>query len=454
MEQNKKIISKPALIAAVSLFALLTVLIVLVFIFRTPESLPADETDGTGVTETDSGAETSEETKEESNDKKPSEGVYESIDIENFDHVGAYVGENVLDGRVHTWAFAPIDEEEDTSNTLAYMPLRDERIATNDMFNKPALNEDVLVPGASIDANGKPSYAIPHVGYDNFIFCADSFSDYDGTSLYPDVRLQGIESSLIKKKEYIEGLGKKLYILIVPNKNTIYSEYMPEDFTMGEYRRFDQVVELIEKVGITVIDGRESLLAAKDKNPERLLYYKTDTHWNNHGGFEVYTQLMKEIKKDFPNAVLHTRQDYQINYCETYMKDQALYLGYYDATHEIGPVYTLKSGESATLTDFTEKEPWGQFQYCYQWNNGFSDRLYNFQWTNSYNTDAPSMYMIRDSYSIALTGFLKDSFYKSTYDWTFNLSRSAVEKSDADVVIIEVCEKNITDLFNRAALYK
>ena len=152
---------------------------------------------------------------------------------------------------------------------------------------------------------------------------------------------------------------------------------------------------------------------------------------------------MNEVKKDFPNAVVHTRADYQVNYAETYMKDQTWYIGYYDATSEIGPVYTLKSGQTATFAGSQYRDKWGQFQFCYQWPNGYSDHLYYFKWRNDYNTSAPSMYMIRDSYSIALTGFLKDSFYKSTYNWTFYFDKNDILNSGADVIICEAVEKNL-----------
>lgn len=351
--------------------------------------------------------------------------------------------------RTHVYANAPAGYE-DNSTTLAFMPLKAEG-ATDPYgsYNKPRVIPEKMYPGQYIQGNA--AYSTSLVGYDGFIFCGDSFSDYDGTSLYSSARIPSIKKMMTDRLNYFKSRNIDLYVLIVPNKNTIYHDYMPEGYTMGSYRRFDQVVSILRECGITVVDARESLSAAKAKYPARALYYKTDTHWNNHGAYEAYIQLMNVIKKDHPNVVIHTRDEYQINYCETFMKDQAFNLGIYDATSEIGPVYTLKSGKTARLSNYTPRNPWGQFQFCYQWPNGYSDRLYYYQWTNDYNIDAPSMYMIRDSYSIALNGFLKDSFYQSTFDWTFNMSKRAVTRANAEIVIIEACEKNIADVFNHAA---
>lgn len=364
------------------------------------------------------------------------------------------LGSEETGGRVHTYVNAPINEYEDTSNTLEFYPLRKEGATEKyGPYNIPKIKLDDIKPGVFL--KGDSDYSSTLIGYDGFLFCQDSFADYDGTSLFNANRLEVMVQNMVKRNEWVESLKgssldgtKKMYILFIPNKNSVYYDYMPESYTMGEYRRIDQIIDALRGAGLNVIDGRDSLLAAKAENPQRSLYYKTDTHWNNHGGFFVYQQLMNEIKKDFPNVVVHDRSDYQINYCETYMKDQAYYLGYYDATSELGAVYTLKNGKSADYITSQHKDKWGQFAFCYEWDIGYSDHLYWYQWRNDYNRSAPSMYMLRDSYSIALNGFLKDSFYKSTYNWTYNFSKKDVTSSGADVIIIEVVEKYITNFAN------
>ncbi len=354
--------------------------------------------------------------------------------------------------RIHTYADAPISEYEDTSSTLPFMPMKKEGTTSGAQNQFPDRKFSDFEPGFLFESN--VAYNSSLVGYDGFVFCADSFSDYDGTSLYTDTMLQSKVSMMTKRNDELNKIGVKMYVVIIPNKNTVYNDYMPESYPIGSYRRFDQVVNAFRNAGINVIDVRESLLAAKAKDPARLLYYKTDTHWNNHGGFVAYQQIINEIKKDFPNVVVHDRSDYQINYCETFMKDQAFAQGNYDATSEIGPVYTLKNGKTADRFKYDSKDRWGQFFYSYQWPNGYSDHLYWYRWQNSSNYGAPSLYMIRDSYSIALNTFLKDSFYTSTFNWTYDFNINEVKAADADVVIVECCEKYITNMLNHTAIMK
>lgn len=56
------------------------------------------------------------------------------------------------------------------------------------------------------------------------------------------------------------------------------------------------------------------------------------------------------------------------------------------------------------------------------------------------------MYVYRDSFSIALVPFIKESFYESTFDWDRNFSKSEILASGADVVIIQVVEKSIGEI--------
>ena len=55
---------------------------------------------------------------------------------------------------------------------------------------------------------------------------------------------------------------------------------------------------------------------------------------------------------------------------------------------------------------------------------------------------------MRDSYSIAMTAFLKDSFYKSTYNWTFAFDEAEIEKAEADVILVIVSERNLRSYVN------
>lgn len=343
---------------------------------------------------------------------------------------------------VHTYSDRPAASDEDNSTTVPYMPMISDTVfpSPNESYNIPRLFLEDIKPGTVCE------HVI--IGYDDYMFYEDTVNDFIGSGFLSESVYNRLVQTLRERNNWAESNGKKFYFVIAPNKNTVYPDYMPEGYTMGTYRRYDQFVELLESAGITAVDLRGTMAAAVQEVPERNLYYKYDTHWNNHAGYFAYRATMDMIKEDFPNVVIHDKSEYQINYCETYMKDLAYYLGYYSYLKDYGPVYTLKSGRTATLEYYTPKASWGQFTFAYVWPDGYSDKLYYFQYRNDYNQGAPNAYIMRDSYSIAMVPFLKDSFYRSTYNWTFGFDKNEIINADADVIIVIVAERNLRNYAN------
>ncbi len=347
---------------------------------------------------------------------------------------------------IHTYSDRPAATDEDNSTTVPYLPMVSSTVlpSPHEMYNVPRLlMKDI-----------KPGMVCEHViiGYHDYMFYEDTVNDFIGSGFLTDTVYNRAVKTLIERNNWAESHGKKFYFVIAPNKNTVYPDYMPEGYTMASYRRYDQFVELLQSAGITAVDLRGTMAAAVQEVPERNLYYKYDTHWNNHAGYFAYRAAMDMVRSDFPNVVIHDKSEYQINYCETYMKDMAYYLGYYSRLKDYGPVYTLKSGKTARLMHYTPKEAWGQFAFAYEGPDGYSDKLYYFQYKNDYNQGAPNAYIMRDSYSIAMVPFLKDSFYKSTYNWTFSFSGSEILKADADVIMVIVAERNLRSYVNGEAV--
>ena len=352
---------------------------------------------------------------------------------------------------VHTYSDRAVISE-DNSTARAYMPMQSTTVfpKADESYNTPqALLKD-LKPGFSSDG--------VLVGYDGYMFYQDTINDFIGEGFLHDEIYNRAVKLLSSYSDFAKKHGMKFYFVIAPNKNSVYPDYMPDGYTMASYRRYDQFVDIVNKSGITAVDLRGAMTAEAKAHPAQNLYYKYDTHWNNHAGYVAYQTTMNLVRKDYPNAILHARNEYQVNYCETYMKDQAFYLGYYSHFKDYGPVYTLKSGRSAKLVNFQPREGWGQFAFAYDCTSGadkgYSDKLYYYKYRNEYNTSAPNAYILRDSYSIAMAPFLKDSFYESTYNWTFNFeaTQSDILASKADVVIMIVAERNLRNMVNNKAV--
>ena len=57
------------------------------------------------------------------------------------------------------------------------------------------------------------------------------------------------------------------------------------------------------------MDVRPALIAAKSSG---ILYYRTDTHWNDWGAFIAYQQIIAQVQKLLPqwHIVAQTRDDF------------------------------------------------------------------------------------------------------------------------------------------------
>ena len=92
------------------------------------------------------------------------------------------------------------------------------------------------------------------------------------------------------------------FVLIVgPNKSSIYSEYLPENLVPSSRRHSDFFLDNLKEVpNLTVYDPTNDLLALK--NSEGILYWMTDTHWNNKGAFLSYSGFSRLLGLPVPNV--------------------------------------------------------------------------------------------------------------------------------------------------------
>ena len=79
--------------------------------------------------------------------------------------------------------------------------------------------------------------------------------------------------------------GCTLVLDLTPSKDRIYQEYMPDGYPIvNEQNRTDLLAAYLQSHTTVPVVWRYDLLRSQARqNPDRLLYYKTDTHWNAVG---------------------------------------------------------------------------------------------------------------------------------------------------------------------------
>ncbi|MBO4327675.1 MAG: hypothetical protein J5950_10425 [Clostridia bacterium] len=115
-------------------------------------------------------------------------------------------------------------------------------------------------------------------GKDGWLFYAKTVDDYTGAGTLTDEEIEMIAAKLDKVRQYCAENGAEFCFVIVPNKNTVYPEYMPGYFRKtAEDTNYDKLLQKLSSIGADAPDLRQ--LFGNDAD----LYYKTDTHWNAKG---------------------------------------------------------------------------------------------------------------------------------------------------------------------------
>lgn len=86
-----------------------------------------------------------------------------------------------------------------------------------------------------------------------------------------------------------------------PNKESIYPEYLPEALVPSKTKYSSFFLDRLNTIpNLTVYDPTVDLIEAKEK--EGLLYWKTNTHWNNKGAFIAYSGFAKSLSLPIPQV--------------------------------------------------------------------------------------------------------------------------------------------------------
>lgn len=119
--------------------------------------------------------------------------------------------------------------------------------------------------------------------------------DYMGTHYYSDEELESAAQNLTMMRDYFEKeAGIRFIVVTYPNKENVYSEYMPDTvLRVNEESRADRVAAYLrEHTDTTYLFPKSEILSAKDQFQ---LYYNTDTHWNAIGAFVGLQAVFREV---------------------------------------------------------------------------------------------------------------------------------------------------------------
>jgi len=265
-----------------------------------------------------------------------------------------------------------------------------------------------------------------------FYTAENVLKDYDGSLQFTEEELAKVKDNLLERRDWLRERGAAFYVLVAPNKHTIYSEYLPDYVKKVNGRsRLDNLIEYLRtNSDIEIIDVRDELMREKSV---RRLYYKLDTHWNQYGAFIAYQKLIKSVARDFPPVKPLLVSDFGMSSATFSAGDLSVMLAISDELDDESVALHLKGGKSAR-------------EAIHLYDEANSPSFPRGLTREGGRKDLPSLVMFRDSFGEGLIQFLSENFRRSVYVGTHNFPVEVIEEEKPDIVIHELVERKLHDL--------
>ncbi|MCX6213159.1 hypothetical protein [Spirosoma sp.] len=236
-----------------------------------------------------------------------------------------------------------------------------------------------------------------------------------------------IASHLLQRQQELAKQGVQLYILVAPDSHTIYPEYLPDHIQQStDPSRLDILKQAIAQTNLRFVDIRDTLLAAKR---DHVVYYQTDTHWNEYGTLIGSAALLNRIRKEQPAIPPVRLSDYHI-------EKQSGGAG------DLTTMLTLQDEQRDTIYYYIKPIPGRAARQIAQIPNEET----GYPSTRFSGPGVGRLLVIGDSFSHGLMNYLPGYFRESYFIRGSYLDPAVIKAEKPTVVVIEVVERNINQL--------
>jgi len=236
-----------------------------------------------------------------------------------------------------------------------------------------------------------------------------------------------IASHLAQRQQELARQGIRLYVLIAPDSHSIYPENLPDHLQPAPGpTRLDVLREAVSATSVPFVDIRDTLRAEKRRH---VVYYQTDTHWNDYGTLIGSAALLNRIRQDQPTRPPILLSDFRIEKqrggggdlvtmmtVQNERKDEVFYY--------IQPNANRVARQTATVPNPASGFPSTRFT----------------------GPGVGRLLFIGDSFSHSMMPFMAAYFQESFFVRDKKLDTSLVSAERPDIVVVEVVERNISNL--------
>ena len=276
------------------------------------------------------------------------------------------------------------------------------------------------------------------VGKEGWLFLArdrtiDVLEEHRAVKPLSEAQMAHLAAVFEARRAWLSERGIRYLVVVAPNKNTIYPEFLPDAFAqVGETSRLDQVMAYLrEKSPLNVLDLRPAMNEAK-KNVQ--VFYATDSHWNANGAFPSYQAVIERLSKDFPGMKPMPASDF--------FAQGFTFLGG-DLSYMVG-IEELITEQKFFMMSKAPLRARGQSTGIFK--PGYTQAA---QASTMDDPRLPKALFFHDSYFWDILGFLGEHFSRAVYVWVKPglggkqslFDKELIEAEKPDVVIEEIAER-------------
>lgn len=130
----------------------------------------------------------------------------------------------------------------------------------------------------------------------------DPLNEYKGLNAISEEEMADCLDIISAAKSNLEAQDVSLYMLIAPNKEIAFREYVPETYkVVSTETRAAKLERYLTDHGVTLYDYMLDEMRPDGKNDRT--YYQLDTHWNYLGGYYGYQRFMEMMEVSDDSAL-------------------------------------------------------------------------------------------------------------------------------------------------------
>ncbi|WP_437124310.1 alginate O-acetyltransferase AlgX-related protein, partial [Brachyspira aalborgi] len=253
------------------------------------------------------------------------------------------------------------------------------------------------------------------------------FHKWNNTYSFNEEQLETAKNNLVHFRDELKKKNIDFIFMVCPDKQFIYSEYMPDYIKIKpDNKGTDFVIEYIKNnTDIKVVYPKEELLKYKDKYQ---LYYKYDTHWNNLGAYIGYSELMKSLNIHVDNIdnvnIKSLNGNERFNFDIHHYNDMAYLLS-------LNSLKYYNDDKTYIISNYIIKN--------YETNYYISSENFSFN-SKSYKSKDNIM-IIRDSYAMNMYDYIATGFKQSEFIHIDTFKNKNITEYNPDIVVFESVER-------------